>query len=175
MADVYEELTEYVIENQARFYRLAYSYVREQQAALDVVQSAIVKALENYRSLRNPEYMKTWFYRIVVNESLNALRKSGRETLCEETVLTESLDAASPDQAKAYGNPETIVTERKDELYQAILKLPVDMQTVIKLHFFEEMTLLEISDVTGVNLSTVKYRLYRGLEKLRGSLKEGVA
>ena len=67
------------------------------------------------------------------------------------------------------------MTGKPEELYAAILNLPETMQTVIKLYFFEEMTLLEISDITGVNLSTVKYRLYQGLKRLKGYLKEGVA
>lgn len=175
MADLYEELTEYIIENQKQFYRLAYSYVKEEQTALDVVQNAIIKALENYESLRNRHYMKTWFYRIVVNESLNILRKSGREALYEEETLTEASQLAQLKEDNPYGNPETIVTSRCEELYAAILNLPETMQTVIKLYFFEEMTLIEISDVTGVNLSTVKYRLYQGLKKLKGYMKEGVA
>lgn len=175
MSDVYEELTEYIIQNQRQFYRLAYSYVKEEQAALDVVQNAIMKALEGYQSLRNRHYMKTWFYRIVVNESLNVLRKVGREMPCEEETLLETSQEIQMKQDAQYGNPETIVTGKPEELYAAILNLPETMQTVIKLYFFEEMTLLEISDITGVNLSTVKYRLYQGLKRLKGYLKEGVA
>lgn len=175
MSDVYEELTEYIIQNQRQFYRLAYSYVREEQAALDVVQNAIVKALEGYRSLRNRQYMKTWFYRIVVNESLNVLRKAGREMPCEEEILMDTSQKEQLRQDAQYGNPENVITEKPEELYTAIMNLPENMQTVIKLYFFEEMTLLEISTVTGVNLSTVKYRLYQGLKRLKGYLKEGVA
>ena len=175
MSGVYEELTEYIIQNQRQFYRLAYSYVKEEQTALDAVQNAIIKALENYQSLRNREYLKTWFYRIVVNESLNILRKAGRELPCEEESLLETSQEQQLRQDEQYGNPETIVTQRPQELYDAILQLPETMQTVIKLYFFEELTLAEISEVTGVNLSTVKYRMYEGLKKLRGYIKEGVA
>ena len=49
------------------------------------------------------------------------------------------------------------------------------MQTVIKLYYFEELTMPEIAAVTGMNLSTVKYRLYEGLRKLKLTMKEGVA
>ncbi len=175
MSDVYEELTEYIIQNQRQFYRLAYSYIKEEQSALDAVQNAIIKALENYQSLRNRQYMKTWFYRIVVNESLNILRKAGRELPCEEESLIETSQELQLKQNEQYGNPETIVAEKPEELYDAILQLPETMQTVIKLYFFEELTLAEISEVTQVNLSTVKYRLYQGLKKLRGYMKEGVA
>ena len=52
-------LTEYILASQADFYRLAYSYVKDRDAALDVVQESIVKALTKADSLRNPEHVKT--------------------------------------------------------------------------------------------------------------------
>ncbi len=76
MANMYEELAAYITQNQNRYYRLAYSYVKEEQAALDVVQNAVVRALEHVGELRNREYMGTWLYRIVINESISSLRRS---------------------------------------------------------------------------------------------------
>ena len=46
MQDIYDCTVQYIIENQNKFYRLAYSYVKEEQAALDVIQNAICRALE---------------------------------------------------------------------------------------------------------------------------------
>lgn len=48
---VYTQLTEYITGNQNKFYRLAYSYLNNKEAALDAVQNAVCKALENYPSL----------------------------------------------------------------------------------------------------------------------------
>lgn len=174
MTKMYEELTAHITENQNRYYRLAYSYVKEEQAALDVVQNAVVKALEHVKDLRNREYMGTWLYRIVVNESISYLRRNAKETPCEEETLSGAAKEQAPSHAQ-YGNPETIVTQKPEELYEAILSLPETMQTVIKLYYFEELTMPEIAAVTGVNLSTVKYRLYQGLRKLKVIMKEGVA
>ena len=71
----YDMLAAYIKNDSAAFYRLAYSYVKNREAALDVVQEAVVKALQHISSLRNTDYMKTWFYRILVNECLMYLRK----------------------------------------------------------------------------------------------------
>lgn len=49
--DFYRKIVDYIIENQNKFYRLAYSYVRNQEDALDVVQSSVCKALEHYGDL----------------------------------------------------------------------------------------------------------------------------
>ena len=51
-------------------------------------------------------------------------------------------------------------------------KLDLDVQGIIKLRFFEEMTLKEISCITGLNLSTVKTKLYRGLSLLKENIQE---
>ncbi len=54
-----------------------------------------------------------------------------------------------------------------DTLARQVEALPPEVGTVIKLRFYEELTLKEISQITGQNLSTVKSRLYAGLKKLR--------
>ena len=58
---VFDMLTAYIVENQNRFYKLAYSYVKNREDALDAVQSAVCRALEHGKKLRNAEAVKTWF------------------------------------------------------------------------------------------------------------------
>ena len=53
------------------------------------------------------------------------------------------------------------------DLYQALDKLPIKLKTVVLLRFFEDMKLEEIAQITGVNLSTVKSRLYKALKVLK--------
>ena len=69
----YERLIQYILENQDRFYRVAYSYTRHQEDALDVVQNAVCKALEAHESIKNEDAIRTWFYRILINECLTVL------------------------------------------------------------------------------------------------------
>ena len=59
-----------------------------------------------------------------------------------------------------------------DDLYNQIDRPPPNLKTVIMLRFYEDLTLEEIAKVTEISLSTVKYRLYAGLKKLRVFLKE---
>lgn len=153
-------LTEFITNNQEKFYRLAYSYVRNQDAALDIVQNAIVKALENYSSIRNQKYIKTWFYRILVNECYNFIKKSKKELLYESEELQKYLE-----------NQE-IKYDSNLEVYDYIFTLPENMKTVILLRFYEELSLAEIAKVTQVKLSTAKYRLYTALKQLRENFRE---
>ena len=87
-----DEFAGFVHENQHKFYRLAYSYVKNRDEALDLVQEAVVRALQKLSALRQPEYMKTWFYRILVNECLMYLRKRKIVNLpYEDELLSESV------------------------------------------------------------------------------------
>ena len=60
--------------------------------------------------------------------------------------------------------------EAESDLYEKISRLPKEIQTVIKLRFYEELPLKEIAKITEVNLNTVKARLYRGLKLLKKEL-----
>lgn len=156
---LYERLIQYIIENQERFYRVAYSYTRHQEDALDAVQSAVCKALEAYESIKNADAIKTWFYRILINECLTILKKRNKVVLTDDALEQEKVY-----YEKGY-NEESDIEHELD-------KLETDVQEIIKLRFFEEMSLKEISIVTGFNLNTVKTKLYRGLKLLKENIQE---
>ena len=71
--------------DKARYYRIAYSCVKNEQDALDIVGDATYKALLNLRSLKNPEYFGTWMPRIVINCALDQLRRSSRVTFLDDS------------------------------------------------------------------------------------------
>lgn len=157
-----EQLTEFLLENQQHFYRFAFTYVHNRETAMDMVQNSFLKAMEQIHTLRNPQAMKTWFYRILTNECLQTLKKSAREFPTEPADIKEEIYVE-----KAY--------EPALELYEAVRQLPEKTQTIIMLHYFEEYTLKEVALITGDNLNTVKSRLYSGLRKLKSIIKEDVA
>ena len=156
---LYEKLIQYILENQDRFYRVAYSYTRHQEDALDAVQSAVCKALEAHENIKNADAIKTWFYKILINECLTVLKKRGKVVLTADTVEQEEVY-----YEKGY--------EQGGDIEQELEKLEMDIQVIIKLRFFEEMSLKEISGITGFNLNTVKTKLYRGLKLLKENIQE---
>ena len=156
---LYEKLIQYILENQDRFYRVAYSYTRHQEDALDAVQSAICNALEAHENIKNADAIKTWFYKILINECLTVLKKRGKVVLTADTVEQEEVY-----YEKGY--------EQGGDIEQELEKLEMDIQVIIKLRFFEEMSLKEISSITGFNLNTVKTKLYRGLKLLKENIQE---
>ena len=131
-------------EGYEKYYRLAYSYVHNEADALDIVQEAAYKAILKSDSLKEPQYVETWVYRIVVNEACSFLRNR------KESADVEEIQAASED------------------IYENID--PKD-RAIVVLRFFEDRQLEEIAKILDENLNTVKSRLYRVMKKLRLNLE----
>ena len=118
--DLYNRIVDYIVSNQEKFYRLAYSYVHNQEDAMDIVQNAVCKALDHYEAIRNENAVKTWFYRILVNESLLLLRKQKMEIPTEEGMGQEI-----PYYEEGYNH--------EYDVYEQLNRLEEDVQTIIKL------------------------------------------
>lgn len=153
-----QELSLFIETNQARFYRVAYTYVKNREDALDIVHNAIVNALKSYATLRSPEYAQTWFYRILINESISFLRKKRPAVSLEELSAPQLRPAAAASEA---------VRDEYLDLYTAVDKLSPDLRAIVILRFFEDMKLDEIAEITATNLNTVKSKLYRALRQLK--------
>ena len=148
------ETEQILTENYERYYRLAYSYMRNEDDALDVVQESAYRAIRDCRKVGNKDYLSTWIYRIVVNTALDMLRRKKKETTTEEL-------------------PEIPVEDqyRDLELRTVLNQLDDKSRTIILLRYFEDLKLEDIADIVGDNLNTVKARLYRSLKKLRLNLE----
>ena len=159
MQDVKEILIEYIKDNQEKLYRIAFSYSKNEEAALDIVQEAITKALKNINKLREESYIKTWFYRILINEALQYIRKNKRILTCELEAIENKVDC-NADLAEGL------------DIYKYVQNLNEKIKTVIILRFFEDMKISEIARITKTNESTVKSRLYKGLKELKRLIEE---
>lgn len=141
-----------LLENYDKYYRLAYSYVHNEADAMDIVQEGAYKAILKCDSLKNPEYVDTWIYRIMINEAFSLLRQRRDLAVMDEvTAVKEDLYADI-------------------DLHNAIEKLPPKDKTIVLLRFFEDKRLEEIAEILNENLSTVKSRLYRVMSKLKLAL-----
>lgn len=148
------ETEQILTENYERYYRLAYSYMRNEDDALDVVQESAYRAIRDCRKVRNKDYLSTWIYRVVVNTALDMLRRKKKENITEEL-------------------PEIPVEDQYQdlELRTVLNQLDDKSRTIILLRYFEDLKLEDIADIVGDNLNTVKARLYRSLKKLRLNLE----
>lgn len=153
------EINSYILKNKEKYYRMAYSYVKNKEDALDIVQDAIVKALKYQNTLKDITYFNTWFYRILINTCKTHLQKQKRYIDVEDDYIENY-------QPPVYDHYKTF------ELEDALDHLSYKEKTIILLRFFNELELKEISVIMGQNLSTVKSTLYRALKKLKPLLEK---
>ena len=151
-------LQTYLLEKKEAHYRMAYSYTRNKEDALDVLQDSIEKALRSLQKNGSPNHLNSWFYRILINTAIDYTRKKKRSAIMDPDEFEYLLQ--SEDHYKNF------------DLETALEKLPPDYKVIIVLRYFEEMKLQEIAEILGENVNTVKTRLYRGLKFLRIELKE---
>jgi RNA polymerase sigma-70 factor (ECF subfamily) len=150
-------LVDYIKNNQNKFYRLAYSYAKNKETALDIVQDSIYKALSSLDTLKDISYIKTWMYRIIVNSSLGYIRKNKR------IILSENIN-----EKVQYNN---LGIEDNIDLFNAIDLLEDEQKTLITLRYFEDMKFDDISKIVDSNINTVKARTYSAISKLRNILE----
>lgn len=154
MKDIKELIEDELTANYEKYYRLAFSYVKNEADALDVVQEGAYKAIKSNGKVRRPEYISTWVYRIMINEALAVLRKNKKNVPLD-------LDERKG-QCDNYENTD---------LTNAIESLEETEQVVVKLRFLEDLTIKDISNICQINENTVKSRLYRALKKLKDYLE----
>lgn len=148
-------------------FKISYSMVNDYHFAEDISQESFIKI---YRSLSSFDFrssFSTWIYRITYNTALDEIRKQKKEKAVSiQDVQIEDLreDSASPEE-------EVIEKDERSAVEKAISSLPDDHKILINLFYRRGMSLAEISNITGLNIGTVKSRLNRAKEKLKKILE----
>ena len=153
------QVEEKLLTSYESMYRIAFTYVKNADDALDIVQDSAYKAIKNAKSVKQEEYIETWIYRIVMNCAVDFLKRNRKEMATER--LEELHHMETTDK---YMDFDTI---------RALDVLNEKERAVIILRFFEEKKLDEIAAVLGMNGNTVKSILYRSLQKLKMELEKG--
>jgi RNA polymerase sigma-70 factor, ECF subfamily len=149
-------------------YRLALSLVHDAHAAEDLVQDTFLRAFERRGQFREEAAPTTWLRRILVNLAADRARRHPRE------VLVEQVEEHWSDSA--YTVSSELVIERaetRQELEDAIVRLPFMYRAVLLLHDVEEWTVAEIAKAMGLGLPAAKQRLRRGRMMLVSALASG--
>lgn len=153
-----KEVKKFIVENKESLYRFAYSYMRNEDDALDVVHDSICKSLNKIDTLKNTDSIKPWIYKILVNCALDYIRKNKKYV-----AISDNLDIYNSSEYDTY----------KDlDLQRALDELPESYRAVIILRYFEDMKILDIAEILNENTSTIKTRLYKALDKLKLKITE---
>ena len=149
-------LNEYITQNIDSAYRFAFTYVKNREDAEDIVSESVIKAINHVGSLKNPQNVKPWFYKIVANTALNFIKKKNRTVSIEDSFVMPS---ATDDYSEI--NLESILNGLEQKYKE-----------VVVLRFLEDMKIVEIAQVLGINENTVKTRLYKALKILRAEMED---
>lgn len=154
-----DSFTELMKLHKVSLYKIAYSYVKDEQKALDIMQDTAYKGLLNIKKLKEPKFFKTWITRILINIAIDYTKKDSKVVYIDEEIHLEK-------------KSEQITMEEKLDLYDAIDKLRDKYKMVIILKYFNDMTYEQISTTMDIPINTVKSHLIRAKEELKQFLKE---
>ena len=172
-AAAFEEL---VAERSGEIYGLLFRLTENSEEARDLTQETFLRAFQSIGGFRGEADLRTWIYRIAINQARNRWRwwrRRSRDT-------TISLDAPQGDSGRTLGatiaesseNPEqqTLAHEREVVLRSALQRVGRAYREAVILRDIEGFTYEEIATTLGINVGTVKSRLARGRQELRQKL-----
>jgi RNA polymerase sigma-70 factor (ECF subfamily) len=157
-----------------RLYRTARAILKDDGGAEDALQEAYVAAYRHIGDFRGDAAIGTWLTRIVVNQALQALRKTRRERVVvpfDETADAESLAEVADAPG---GTPENLMlrAEMRRLIERKIDQLPESYRTVFMLREVEGMTVEETAAALDIPAATVRTRLFRAKVRLREALAQ---
>jgi RNA polymerase sigma-70 factor (ECF subfamily) len=165
-----DALTPLMERHYRRIYRVALSYLRDADDALDAVQETFVKAFENAGRWDPGSEVAPWLVRIAVNHSIDRYRREKRRRAFVEPLaegdhdVRLSSDGPSPDRS-AFGR------EIAEKVGAAVRSLPDGQRAVFVLRHYEQMSLEQIAETLDMSLGTVKSSLHRAIHRLRERLQ----
>jgi RNA polymerase sigma-70 factor, ECF subfamily len=172
--EAYEELIHLY---QVPVYNLVYRLLADPGDSCDVVQEVFLKIFRNVGNFRGQSSLKTWIYRIALNEAHNRRRWFSRHRkheidLDRDDEHLRSLQETIPD---AGFSPFDLLlgTETQEKIEDALQRLSPNFREAVVLRDIEELTYDEIAEILNISMGTVKSRILRGREALRKQLMQG--
>ena len=167
-----------VAERSGEIYGLLYRLTENAEEARDLTQETFLRAFQNIRNFRGDADLRTWIYRIAINQARNRWRWWRRRRR-DATVSLDAPDGpfgqpltATLKAAHGY-DPEnqTLAREREKVLREALRTLGRSYRETVILRDIEGFSYEEIATTLGISVGTVKSRLSRGREELRRKLE----
>jgi RNA polymerase sigma-70 factor (ECF subfamily) len=168
---------ELVLKHKDRLFNLVYWFLGDYQDANDCAQETFIKAFKSINRFRFESAFSTWLYRIAINTCKNRIKSSAyrwkKKTVSLE--ISNGSKNGNPCSEIVNGSPTPAMALEKKErmmwIQKAINSLPEEQNQVVVLRDIQGLSYQDISDITGLNLGTVKSRLARGRLELKNKLK----
>jgi RNA polymerase sigma-70 factor (ECF subfamily) len=168
-----EACTRMVTDHQRMVYQLSLHLLGDSQEALDLSQEVFLKVFRSLNQFRGQSTLRTWIYRIVVNQASNRQRWWRRRHRAQQVRL-EDLTASRGElpEVRVSSLPDRVLQQREtsQRVWRALNGLPFDQRAVIVLREIDGLSYEEIATSLDVAVGTVKSRLARAREGLRLAL-----
>ncbi len=128
----------------------------------ELAQDTFIKVFDRLADFRGDSSVATWIYRIAYTTAISHIRRRQLPAVTIDETL--AADVADADVDSLLDSPAD--ADREAELTRAIERLAPDERALITLHYFSNLSLAEVAQVTGLTLSNVKVRLMRTRRKL---------
>jgi RNA polymerase sigma-70 factor (ECF subfamily) len=169
---------ELVLKHKDRLFNLVFWFLGDYQDANDCAQETFIKVFKSINKFRFESAFSTWLYRIAINTCKNRIKSSAYRWK-KKTVSLEISNGSknnNPCSQIVNGSPTPVIAlekkERMIQIQKAINSLPEEQNQVVVLRDIQELSYQDISDITGLNLGTVKSRLSRARLELKNKLKQ---
>ena len=169
-----EACSRLVTDHQRMVYQLALHLLGDPQEALDVSQEVFLRVFRTLAQFRGQSTLRTWIYRIVVNQASNRQRWWRRRRRSQQIALDEhTATHGELAEARAFAQPDSVLAQHEAaaRVWGALDALPFDQRAVVVLREIDGLSYEEIATSLGVAVGTVKSRLARARESLRLALR----
>ena len=163
-----------VNEHQRMVVQLAINLLGDRDEALDLSQEVFLRVFRTIHRFRGHSSLRTWIYRIAVNQARNRHRFWQRRHRADQVSLDEHMAAHGDFSSGGEGRPDRVLAQKElaARLKRALNHLPFDQRTAIVLREIDGLSYEEIAYSLGVAVGTVKSRLTRARQALRLELRE---
>jgi len=148
-------------------YNVSLRMLQDRDEATEATQEVFLSAFKNIRRFRQDSKFSTWLYRIAVNHCISRARRRPQGTHFSLDNVDQSVRPAEQLRVTETQDGDVLRAEDRSRVRAALAFLPPDQRAVIELKFFQEQTFEDIAAILHVPLSTIKSRLYAGLEILK--------
>jgi RNA polymerase sigma-70 factor (ECF subfamily) len=166
---------ELVNEHQRMVYQLSLNLLGDHNEALDLSQEVFLRVFRTIHAFRGQSALRTWIYRIVVNQARNRQRWWRRRHRSQQISLDEHLrDHGDFPEVNDADTPDRLLGRKElaERIRTALDALPFDQKTALVLREIDGLSYEEIGFSLGVAVGTVKSRLARAREAVRAKLRD---
>jgi len=161
-----------VVKYQRRIARHVTRYVKRHDDVEDVVQEAFLKAYRGLAAFRGDSAFYTWLYRIAMNVAINFVKRSPKNIVLKDDLVTSEDDEPADTYGSDAEDPERILLAKRisETVERALSRLHPDLAQALTLYEVEGLQYKEIAKMLSIPIGTVRTRIFRAREYIARKL-----